>query len=429
MADAVDLFAGPGGWDEGALPFGLTDVVGIEWDGDACATATAAGHLRVRADVAAYPTAPFVGVEGVIASPPCQAFSLAGKQAGSRARELLVAHVAACADGWRPPPDTICGDDVRADLTLQPLRWVHDLRPRWVACEQVPPALPLWEAMAEVLRGWGYSAWAGRLSAEEYGVPQTRRRAFLIASLDRPAVPPQPTHTAYDHRAPDKGRAGTPSLFGQLAPWVSMADALGWTGDWLYRNGNQKNAAERAPEEPAPTVLFGNNLNEVRWVVRTGANSMKHNRDSDDIVPYERDCDDPAPTVDGKAGGAWKLMPSGATGEGRPRDTDQPAATLTGKGTAYWTTDRPATTVIGADTIAAPGHRCMSDDCCGRGSRRHMDERSIRVSIEQAAVLQSFRPDYPWQGSKTSKFRQVGNAVPPRLATHVLAAATGRTIP
>ena len=32
----VDLFAGPGGWSEGARMLGITDV-GIEWDAAACA--------------------------------------------------------------------------------------------------------------------------------------------------------------------------------------------------------------------------------------------------------------------------------------------------------------------------------------------------------------------------------------------------------
>lgn len=49
----VDLFAGPGGWDEGLRMLGIHDVLGVEWEPNACATAEAAGHRRLQADVAA----------------------------------------------------------------------------------------------------------------------------------------------------------------------------------------------------------------------------------------------------------------------------------------------------------------------------------------------------------------------------------------
>lgn len=44
-----------------------------------------------------------------------------------------------------------------------------------------------------------------------------------------------------------------------------------------------------------------------------------------------------------------------------------------------------------------------------------------RLTIEEAAALQSFPLDMPWVGSTSAVFRQIGNAVPPRLAQAVAA--------
>lgn len=87
-----------------------------------------------------------------------------------------------------------------------------------------------------------------------------------------------------------------------------------------------------------------------------------------------------------------------------------------------WVHERPSTTVVGSfhpDIQAAPGYRKAGD-----GPRQNAPG-SVRISIEQAAVLQSFPADFPWQGSKSKQFQQVGNAIPPLLAKRVLLAALG----
>ncbi|WP_143684316.1 DNA cytosine methyltransferase, partial [Streptomyces diastatochromogenes] len=45
----------------------------------------------------------------------------------------------------------------------------------------------------------------------------------------------------------------------------------------------------------------------------------------------------------------------------------------------------------------------------------------IRITAREAGILQSFPADYPWQGNKGQQFSQIGNAVPPLLAAHLLA--------
>lgn len=376
--DAVDLFAGAGGWDVAARSLRLR-VVGLELDAAACATRAAAGHLTVRCDVAAYPTAPFAGIRGLAGSPPCQGFSRAGRRGGiadlERAHQAI--HDLACGRDTRAAIGGACSDP-RTVLVAEPMRYAADLRPAWVALEQVPDVLPLWRHYAEVLRGWGYSVWCGVLNAADYGVPQTRRRAILIASSVRAVAPPPPTHT--QNPAAD--------LFGEaLLPWVSMAQALGWG----------------ATDRVAPTVTAGEG--------KTGG-----------AEPFPSQAR--AALLAARDRGAWALR-SGQSiaGQGRAeRRPDEPAVTITGRADlCSWVRQRPATTVCATDRIAPPGHR----DRTSSGESQYASPDTVRITVQEGAVLQSFPADYPWQGTKTKRFEQIGNAIPPLLAIHVLAAATG----
>lgn len=103
------------------------------------------------------------------------------------------------------------------------------------------------------------------------------------------------------------------------------------------------------------------------------------------------------------------------------RSIDEPAPTILfghRSNDVRWIGTRPATTITGRGDVARPGHR-------DRAGGERQFEGSVKVTVQEAAILQSFPPDYPWQGSKTKQYEQVGNAIPPLLAAHVLAAVIG----
>lgn len=220
--NAVGLFAGIG-WAEGARPLGVTET-GLELAPAACATRRAAGHATIECDVTRQDPADYKGAD-LIGSPPCPGFGKSGKKLGLRDLPLVYQAIDDLAAGCdtRAELDAHCLDE-RSILTAEPMRWMYALRPGWVALEQVPSVLPVWEHMAEILDGWGYGTATGVLDAADYGLGQRRPRAILIASRIREVALPAPAHGG----------------LGQL-PHVAMADVIGWG----------------YTQRPAPTVTSG----------------------------------------------------------------------------------------------------------------------------------------------------------------------------
>ncbi|MFE5162934.1 DNA cytosine methyltransferase [Streptomyces sp. NPDC056697] len=391
----LDLFAGPGGWSHALTVLGVRDV-GLEWDGWACKTRAAAGHLTLRTDVAMYPTWPWVGrTRGLIASPPCQAWSMAGKRLGLLDQPLVHQAVDDLAAGrdTREALLSAC-QDKRSLLAAEPMRYLHALHttgePEWVAMEEVPDVLPLWKHYTAVLRRWGYSAWTGILNAADYGVPQTRRRAILIASRVRTAEPPAPTHAQV---------AEPESLFGPgRARWTSMADALGWG----------------ATDRPVPTVCAGggpgggpepfpsgsrkalsNARDQGTWTPRPDGTTPRPRRDGP--------ADPPAPPFNARAHRwSWSLR-SNNQAHATIRRADEPAGTLFFGHRANectWVAEPATSRPEGAQSPAVPD--------------------PIRITAREAGILQTFPADYPWAGNKGQQFSQIGNAVPPMLAARLL---------
>lgn len=364
----VDLFAGPGGFSQAARALGVRGI-GVEWDAAAVATARAAGHKRYQADIAQVTPRRLERPEPLLlhASPSCQGFSRAGNGAGRRDFEVLCRQMST---GTVEPAEF---HDPRSPLTLEPLRWARELQPEYVSLEQVPSVLPVWEAFGEWLTTQGYSVWAGMVSAECWGVPQTRKRAVLLASRERQITAPTPTHSRYHNRTPSRLDDG-------VLPWVSMAEALRWgateaTMRSNYGTGGDPAArGERRADQPAPTVT--SKIDRNKWIDREAI-----------VAEVE-------PRVNNQSGTEFDLA---------------------------WPADRPSPVIAGRDLVTMPGANANRFN----GATKSRND-GIRVTIQEAGVLQSFPADYPWQGNRGKQFEQVGNAYPPVLAEAMLRHLLGR---
>ncbi|RCG31640.1 DNA cytosine methyltransferase [Sphaerisporangium album] len=324
----VDLFAGPGGLDVAAEKLGVA-TVGVEWDASACMTRRAAGLATVEGDVRRYGPSDFPEADVLAGGPPCQTFTVAGMGAGRRALDEVlrfVKRMVAREDREEIDRDLSKLEDERTGLVLEPLRWAlqaidkRNTPYRAIVLEQVPAVLPVWEAYAAALDDEGYSVDCGILRMEEYGVPQTRRRAVLIARRrdeGEKVTLPQPTHRPY--------RKGVPRDAGDQVrlPWKTMADVL---------------------DRRSPFYVISN--------YGTGGDPKARGR----------------------------------------RASSEPSATVTGK--------------IFRNRVVSPDGAEME-----------------RFSLAEAGRLQTFPADYPWSGRDVGQ--QIGNAVPPRLAMHILSAAFG----
>lgn len=313
----LEGFGGPGGFSTGARIIGLPTGVGIEVNADACATAEAAGHRRLRADIRTLDPGDFAGVKGWVSGPPCPTYSDAGRRSGvADYRIVLAAAEHDDHDAYARVTDE------RSALVLETLRFAMAVPGlEWVIAEQVPAVGAIWEEFAAEL---AIDYWSAcdviTLRADDYGLPTSRKRVFLIAHRNH-----QPDLTDLPMRAWwSCGRYRAPILIDPPpaarihAP--SMAAALDWpTGVRVNTRGQRKSA---------------------------GGNEFT---------------------------------------------ADRPAPSITGRARSWYRTDT-----------------------------------GDRLEPWQAGVLQGFPADYPWTGSRSSRFQQAADAAPPPMAAAVLAAVTGR---
>jgi len=178
---AIDLFCGCGGLSLGLQQAGFSVVAAI--DLDPLATETYAKNhpdtKLFRGDIKKMKPTKIMKELGLrpgeldllAGCPPCQGFSTLRTYNGGRVVE-----------------------DPLNDLVFDFLRFVRVLKPRAIMMENVPGLYddPRLKTFGEALRKLKYDFSAAVLNAEDFGVPQRRRRMILLASRDGKVTFAQP---------------------------------------------------------------------------------------------------------------------------------------------------------------------------------------------------------------------------------------------
>jgi DNA (cytosine-5)-methyltransferase 1 len=198
---AIDLFAGAGGLSLAAYQCGIDIVAAIELDTSATATykhnlvsRLNSGTKLINDDINSVDIVKLMNDVGIkkgeidliLGGPPCQGFST------HRINNSGV-------------------DDPRNQLLLRYFDFIHEFRPKAFLVENVTGLL--WKRHANYLNQFlmhakneGYNIqFCGSINAKEYGVPQNRKRVFILGTRNdlidlKINFPPAPTHFA-----PNKG--------------------------------------------------------------------------------------------------------------------------------------------------------------------------------------------------------------------------------
>jgi DNA (cytosine-5)-methyltransferase 1 len=315
----LDIFSGAGGLSLGLTAAGFSIIAACERNEDA--QETYAGHHPgtkiLGGDAEKIDFQQFRGkVELVAGGPPCQPWSVGGKRLGA--------------------------EDERDGLPTF-ARAVAEVMPRAFLMENVAglaigPGRSHLDDLVQTMTRLGYQVAWEVLDATQYGVPQRRRRLFLIGT-----------------------RVGS-------FEWPKLEDPV---GHWREPTAGDVLSVETIVGEPNPSpVTYARNP-----VLRPS--------------PY-----------------AGLLF----NGGGRPINLAAPAPTVLAS--MGWN----RTPWIDTAGILGAYHRHLLD---GGAPRRGQVHGARRITIAEAALLQTFRPQTLFKGTRSSQFWQIGNAVPPRLAEAV----------
>lgn len=267
-------------------------------------------------------------------------------------------------------------DDPRNSLWREYMRVVLESNPQVFVLENVDrfskssEFAVLMDALTNgKLKRWKHHEWKV-LNAADYGVPQRRNRTILVASRVGPISLPTPTHSRDEK--------------GGLPGWNPVRSAI-----------------ESLPERPETTELPDRKSEFFEQAV-PGTFKMYEIHIGRRPQPTSLDRYDCIPPGGGRFDLPDHLLPRCWA--------DKATGTTDVMGRMKW--DAPSLTIRTEFFKPEKGQYLHP-----QWDKTYANKRVNRpITHQEAALLQTFPDDFVWCGSKVQIARQIGNAVPPRLA-------------
>lgn len=250
------------------------------------------------------------------------------------------------------------------------------------------------------------------------------------------ASPPcQAGSVAGARRGSGDRRNGWPWVFqavdAVLPTWMLVENVLGWR----YHRKRCRLATKSSPGCPAcyweasiiPAV--GNRFQHHGvWLVDAAEFGVPQRRRRLIIWAGPSDLGRPPPPTHGAQAGSapdrhllpWRTIGDSLAGIGNASRSRYPVDGTHGRaGTEPWRLFQPAPTVT---TTEEKGTRAHAPEWSFNGGPDRASDALFlaagvrRLAVEEGLLLQGFPADWPLQGTRGARYRQVGNAVPPPLA-------------
>lgn len=378
----VSLFSGAGGMDLGFMQAGFDIVWANDFQKDAVMTYQAnIGDHIVLGDIRSIKSSDIPdNPDIIIGGFPCQGFSIANKH-----RSM---------------------EDERNFLYRELWRIIRDKQPKFFLAENVKGLISM--ANGEIIEmiktdfeSIGYSVEWKILTTSEYGVPQNRERVFIMGN--RIGVEnefPFPTHSF------TSGVLMPPIKVKEAIEWLSDAPLKDVSFEWKGKIVHNHIAATNVHDKffARKFDLHQPDICEYLQVWRKEKGiSVKQ---IDEIFGYRH-----------TAGHWFRKDKSGSI----PKVHDWwRLKELLGFDNTY---DEVVTTFVEKEITFEQNLRITnwdtpSDTITASGPEIHINKER-RLSVREAAILQTFPLNHIFHGSKSSQYRQVGNAVPVLMAYHL----------